>query len=125
MATSNRRNKTGASGIQALDDGSLGRAQTMADAARRLATAHRVLDPAMTAWWASGTGEIQLIEVTPSVAETDELVSFRFTGNEDFEIAYDLRLVIVNDAEWARVQSGKLQLPKGWQAVNKFQQIQI
>lgn len=112
-------------GVEALEGKYLSQTQTKPDAVKKLVRAHQDLDPAMTAWWASANGEIQLIEVTPSVADTDEIVSLRFTSHEDYDIAYDLRMAILNPAEWSRLQQGKLKLPRGWESVAKFEAVQL
>ena len=123
MATKARGERTAEAGVATLADGSLNQAKTPVAAAESLVRAHKAQDPKLEAYFATAPHEVQLIEVTPSVADTDEVVSFRFGGNEDFELAYDLRLIMLNPAEWERIQSGKLKLPRGWCAWSQFKKI--
>lgn len=118
-----RGERTADAGTAALTNGALNQAKTSVAAAEDLVRAHRAQDPKLEAYFATAPNEVQLIEVTPSVADTDEVVSFRFAGNEDFELAYDLRLIMLNPAEWERLRSGKLKLPRGWCPLSQFEKI--
>lgn len=123
MTSKKRDVRTADSGMEALSDSSLQRSQTPDQAAETLVRAHKAQDPKLEAYFATAQNEVQLIEVTPSIADTDEVVSFRFGGNDDFALAYDLRLVMLNPAEWDRIRTGKLKLPRGWCDWQQFKKV--
>ena len=110
-------------GLAILTSSDLTQPQTQKEAAENLVRAHRAEDPDLVDYFASAQDEVQLIEVTPSVADTDEVVSFRFGVNENFELAYDLRLILLNPAESQRLRDGKLRLPRGWCKLDSFEMV--
>lgn len=56
--------------------------------------------------------EIRLIEVNRTTLPTDDLQVFRFAPSED--VPFPLFIADVTPAEWNRIQSREIPLPRGW-----------
>lgn len=83
--------------------------------ARKLARAHYQHDPATTAiYLVPDSTEIRLIEITPEVGNTGEILPFGFEPSIDEGIPYPSSIVLLSAQEWEAVQSGALLLPPGW-----------
>jgi hypothetical protein len=83
--------------------------------ARKLAQAHYKHDPATTAiYLVPDSAEIRLIEITPEVGNTGEILPFGFEASIEEGIPYPSSIVLLSAQEWEAVQCGQLSLPPGW-----------
>ncbi|MFT5432346.1 MAG: hypothetical protein ACI9OJ_003045, partial [Myxococcota bacterium] len=82
-----RVTRTADIGVDAQNHGVLRLGRPKADVVAELVAAHREKDPQLRAYWNPNgpPDEIQLVEVTPEVADTDEVLAFRFGATPDFE----------------------------------------
>lgn len=91
--------------------------KTLLEAAQSLARSHLQEDPATErVMLAAGDGEVRLVEVTPAVGYTGEVLPFAFPPRPEAGVPYRALIVVVNPQEWREILAGKLRLPDGWGA---------
>lgn len=89
-------------------------APTVEDTARLLAREHSEQDEVTQAvYWAPAEDEVFLVEVTASVPDRGEVLPFRFAPDPP-EVPYPSVVVLLGPGDWARVQSGDLELPPAY-----------
>jgi hypothetical protein len=89
--------------------------KTFEQTAMELAQAHCQEDPTTHMVWLDhdpSRKEVRLVEVSSAAAESSEIFAVHFEANH--EIPVRSAVILLSDAEWARVDSGHLSLPDGW-----------
>lgn len=82
----------------------------MINTALKLANQNKKRDPhIISSWYFPVPNEIRLIEITNSVATTDEVVVFDLMYDE-----HKVCLILFSPKEWEDCKTGKLSLPAGW-----------
>lgn len=87
------------------------------EVATELAQAHRAEDPSTDAIYLSDAeGEVRLVEVSGSVGSSagGEVLPFGFRARPEQGIPYPSVVVLLSPAEWKKIESGALTLPRGW-----------
>ncbi len=87
------------------------------DVAQELAMAHRRSDQQTTIiklFPAAGSDEIWLLEVSKMAPTTGEVLPFKFAPDRANHIDYPSVVILLSPEEWEQVQTGRLDLPPGW-----------
>ena len=127
MANDEERSKTRTDtavelGGGAQIDGTLRRNRTVIEVAADLAEKHWELDKDATIYVDKRREDaVFLVEVSPNVGDTGEVLAFKFSATEDFDLLYDFHLALLSPQEWKRVMDGRLALPAGWGEPGQFE----
>lgn len=91
-----------------------------------LAREHRKSDPDIVAIYVDpGTDAVRMVEVSRSVGTTGEVIPFRFTGGIEADLPLDTVLVLVSEEELRLLQSGELDLPHDWHAIENLTELDL
>ena len=94
------------------------------DVARDLAQAHRAEDPqTVEIYLAEADDEVRLLEVSESVADSGQVLPFRFGPQPSEGIPFPSTVILLSLQEWKRVRAGELSLPDGWGAPGALKRI--
>ncbi len=93
--------------------------------ARRLADAHRAIDPQLkTVYFVPTTqDEVAILEVSDEGPPMDEIFALKFTAAASENIYLPSTIAVVHSADWEKISAGKLALPPGWPPVEKWEQV--
>lgn len=84
--------------------------------AEKLAHAHIEIDPETERiFLARASGEVRLIEITPSVDLAYEVLPVGFPADRDQGIDYRSAVILLHPKEWEAIERGEMQLPEGWE----------
>jgi hypothetical protein len=89
--------------------------------ARALARDHAKADPALVGIWLArdpSQREVRLIEVTGESPTTMELLAVRFRATA--HVPLPSAVLVISPEEWAAIESGELELPQGWEDIERL-----
>jgi hypothetical protein len=89
--------------------------------ARTLAREHAKADRALVGIWLArdpSQQEVRLIEVTGESPSTMELLPVRFRATS--HVPFPSAVLVVSPEEWAAIESGELELPPGWEDIERL-----
>jgi len=89
--------------------------KTLDQTARELANAHKEADPATSAVKLfPDLKEIHLVEITSAVPASGEVLPFKLHPDPANGVNFPSVVVLLHPEEWAKVKTGELNLPDGW-----------
>jgi len=79
------------------------------------ARSHKCEDPSTTNIFYFPYEEyVRLVEVTPEVSTSGDVLPFRFAARPDWHCYYQICIILLSTEEWEMILDGRLKLPEGW-----------